>query len=103
MIELGETNLFAGLEPVELARLLPELDEQSFPAGSVIFRRGDEGDSVYIVRAGLAEARAADGGPGDTAVALLEPGDSFGEMALLTDEPRATTTVALTDLDLWVL
>lgn len=103
MIELGETKFFAGLEPVELARLLPELDEQSFRAGAVIFRRGEPGDSVYVVRAGVAEARASDGRPGDAALSLFEPGDSFGEMALLTDEPRSTTIVALTDLDLWVL
>lgn len=103
MIGLGETKLFAGLKPVDLARLLPELEDQSFAAGAVLFRTGDAGEGLYIVRAGLAEARAGAGHVGDPGLAIFEPGDCFGEMALLTDEPRSTTIVALTDLDVWVL
>lgn len=103
MIDLGATRLFAGLKPVDLARLLPELEERAFPAGAVLFLAGASGDALYIVRAGLAEARAGAGKVGDPGLAVFEPGDSFGEMALLTDDPRSTTVVALTDLDVWVL
>lgn len=103
MIDLGATRLFAGLKPVDLARLLPELEERSVPAGAVLFHAGDPGDALYIVRAGLAEARAGGGTVGDASLAVFEPGDSFGEMALLTDDPRSTTIVALTDLEVWAL
>jgi anion transporter len=103
VIDLGATRLFAGLKPLDLARLLPELEERTFPAGSIVFHAGDVGDALYVVRAGLAEARAGAGGVGDASLAVFEAGDNFGEMAVLTDDPRSTTIVALTDLDVWVL
>ncbi len=96
---------FRRLTPVELARLVGEIEEVALPPGGVVFRRGDPGDCVYVVRAGVAEARA---GPGDDdddeyPLTLYEPGESFGESALLTDEPRSTSVVALSDLQLWAL
>ena len=103
MIDLGATVLFARLSPVELARLLAELQEVSLPAGAVLFRKGDAGDALYIVRSGVAESRGGAGAPGDATLGLFEPGDNVGEMALLNDEPRSATVVALTDVDLWVL
>jgi anion transporter len=104
VIDLSAVRLLAGFSPVELARLLPKLEEQSVPAGAVLFQRGEVGDCLYIVRGGLAEARASDEASGaDYPLAVFQPGDSFGEMALLTDEPRSATVVALTDLQLWAL
>ena len=103
MIDLSAAPIFASLPAVERARLIRQLDEVSVPAGTVLFRQGDPGDCVYVVRSGVAEARAGAGDEADYPLAVFEPGDSFGEMALLTDEPRSTTIVALTDLDLWVL
>jgi anion transporter len=103
VIGLGESVLFSGLPAVELARLLAELHEVSLPAGGVMFRRGDPGDAVYIVRSGVAESRAGAGGPTDAILGFFQPGDNFGEMALLNDEPRSATVVAVTDVDLWVL
>lgn len=103
MIELGETVLFSGLSAVERARLLAELQEVSFPGGSVIFHKGDPGDALYIVRSGVAESRAGAGGPNDAILGFFEPGDNFGEMALLNDETRSATLLAVTDVDLWVL
>ena len=95
--------IFAGLPPVALARLIGEFEQRSYPAGAVIFRFGDPGEDLFIVREGVAEARAGQGEEGSYPLSLYEPGDSFGELALLTDEPRSTTVVALTDLGLWAL
>ena len=103
MIDLAAVPLFAGLTPVELARLVGELEPLSVPAGAVVFRRGEPGDRLYIVRVGVAEARAGTDEENGYPLTLYEPGDSFGESALLTDEPRSSTVVALTDLELWAL
>jgi len=103
VIELGSTILFAGLPAVEQARLLAELQELSLPAGAVVFHKGDPGDALYIVRSGLAESRTGAGGPGAAILGFFEPGNNFGEMALLNDEPRSATVIALTDVELWML
>src|SRR5215212_100549 len=103
MIELTASPLFTGFSRTELAHLVATLEEQSLPAGSVVFHRGEAVQHLYIVRAGLAEARVGPVGERDYPLALFEPGDCFGEMALLTDALRSTTIVALTDLELWAL
>ena len=95
--------IFAGLAPVSLARLIGEFETRLYPAGAVIFRQGEPGQEMFVVRAGVAEARAGQGDEGSYPLSLYQTGDSFGELALLTDDPRSTTVVALTDLELWAL
>jgi hypothetical protein len=61
-------------------------------AGEVIFRQGDDGDAMYVVREG--EVALQDG---DHPVAMVEAPGLFGEMALIENEPRSLTAVAVTD------
>lgn len=64
-----------------------------YSRGETILRHGNEGDSMFIVHEGAVSVRVA-----DDEVARLQPGDFFGEMALLTGERRAADVVALTDV-----
>jgi CRP-like cAMP-binding protein len=64
-------------------------------AGDVIFRRGDDGDVLYIVRDGTVELVLEDG----TGV-QVGPGESFGEMAIIDKSPRSADAVAVTDVEL---
>ncbi len=56
------------------------------PAGQFIFREGDPGNEMFIIEAGAIEILRAVRGA--TPLAVLEPGDFFGEMAVLEDQPR---------------
>lgn len=56
------------------------------PAGQFIFREGDPGDEMFIIEAGSIEILRSV--RGSTPLAVLEPGDFFGEMAVLEDQPR---------------
>jgi hypothetical protein len=62
-------------------------------AGQILFREGEKGAEMYILESGNVEILR-----GDTVLATLEPGDFFGEMAILEDQPRFATARAKTDL-----
>src|SRR5262245_33611255 len=100
---LKEVDLFKGLRPAELDLLAHDLARQVFARGETVFRQGDAGSTFYILRSGrLAVLSRADGGA-EVRVAELKPGDPFGEMSLLTGEPRNATCVAEEDCELLCL
>ena len=70
--------------------------ERHLSAGAEIVREGSEGQSLFIVVAGLFEVLRAGSG-GETRLARLSAGDVFGEMSLLTGAPRSATVRAVTD------
>ena len=70
----------------DVAQLLRPRD---YPAGAVVMRRGERGDCMYFVASGELEIR------GRRERISYEPGDFFGELALLTGDPRNATIVAI--------
>jgi small-conductance mechanosensitive channel len=64
-----------------------------FARGETIITAGAEGDSMFIVHEGTVSVRVD-----EAEVARLQPGDFFGEMALLTGERRAADVIALSDV-----
>jgi CRP-like cAMP-binding protein len=103
---------FATLERVAILftlsdNVLRALARQLQPAfatkGSVIINQGDPGDSLFIIMEGRCEI-VVDEAPGHSiTIAFLGPGDFFGEMALLSEEPRTATARALDDCKLMIL
>jgi CRP/FNR family transcriptional regulator, cyclic AMP receptor protein len=71
-------------------------DTQSFKAGSVIFREGDEAHEFFVIKKG--EVRIQIGG--NRTINELSAGSVFGEMALIDNEPRSATAVAISDVEL---
>jgi serine/threonine-protein kinase len=78
------------------------LPRKTFRAGEIIFREGEKGDAAYMIIAGRCRAYRDAAGVEET-LAVMEPGDAFGEMALILFEPRAATVVALDDATVLVL
>ncbi|MEO8876520.1 MAG: protein kinase [Polyangiaceae bacterium] len=69
------------------------LPRKFFAAGQIIFNEGDKGDAAYMIVAGRCRAfRTVDGK--EETLAVMEPGDAFGEMALILYEPRAASVIA---------
>ncbi len=95
---LRRMELLAGLSSEQLREVASHLRPEHFAAGQVIYRRGAEGDTLYLVD----EGRVQVAGPTGT-LATLGPGESFGEGAFLTGEPRSTEATALTDVTAWSL
>lgn len=88
-----------------------DLDQlaQEFPAGTVLFREGESGNVMYVVVRGEVELRRQIGatpafpGSGERVLAVLSPGQFFGEMALLKDRPRSASAVVRHDARLLVI
>jgi CRP-like cAMP-binding protein/di/tricarboxylate transporter len=93
---LTRVALFAGLGRVELARLAAHLEPIDLAAGDDVIRQGEVGDSLYVVERGVFAVLLRTSATAETRVGTMETGDAFGEMALLTDEPRSATVRAET-------
>jgi CRP/FNR family cyclic AMP-dependent transcriptional regulator len=66
------------------------------PAGTVIFRQGDDGDAMYVIESGSVEIRRRINEQ-ENVLAVLGPGQFFGEMAILNSRPRSATAVVRRD------
>ena len=107
MEPLGETIrnvlIFSALSREDVAKVLGKLEEISFPAGATIVSQGDQGDAFYLIQSGAVQVVVASGAGNSEVVALLGPGDWFGEMALLSGEARSATIQSVKETKLWRL
>jgi ABC-type multidrug transport system fused ATPase/permease subunit len=94
--------LFASLDPDSLASIATRLTRQRVPEGADVVRQGDPGDALYVVSRGRFEVLIAVGDE-ERRVNTLGDGDFFGEISLLTGEPRSATVRAITASDLYRL
>jgi CRP-like cAMP-binding protein len=90
--------MFSPLGPEVIERLAANLETVVVTRGSTIIRQGDVGERFFILDEGRAEA-SVDG----RMVATFDPGDYFGEIALLRDVPRTASVVARSDARLYAL
>lgn len=80
--------LFGALEAEPLAKLMAAFEVKSYGRGAEVFSAGERGNHAYVVVRGQLEVvRGA--GEDETLLAVLGPGAIFGEMALVSDAPRA--------------
>ena len=100
--DLRRLPLLSGLGPAELAEVARRLRRERVAAGADVVRQGEAGTRFYIIQSGQAEV-TQDTGAGTRRLAVLGPGDYFGEIALLLDVPRVATVRALTPLEVRTL
>jgi signal transduction histidine kinase len=94
MISLESNTLFRDLLPAELEHLRGATRELTFAANQPIFRQGDPGDGIYFVKEGLVQI-ATTVSTGETKeLSKIAPGDLFGEMAVLDNDPRSAGATA---------
>jgi signal transduction histidine kinase len=94
VVTLEASKLFCQLSPSELKALRRIARELKFSAGQEIFKEGDQGDGVYVVRDGVVEISGLVDGSVRLVFSQVGPGDIFGEMAVIEDKPRSACAVA---------
>lgn len=99
----SEGSFFEYLPEEKLAEIAKLFRTVTAPKGTVLFREGEPGNSFYIIRSGKIKAFRRDEEGVETDLAELGPGDSFGEIALLTGGPRSASAETLEDTVLNVL
>lgn len=86
---LAKVELFSGLKPEGLALIAKVATEETHATGTKIFQHGDVGDKLYLILEGRVRISREVPGMGEEALAVLGPGQVFGEMALLDESPRS--------------
>ena len=93
---LRQVDFLAPLDTAEMERIAQGIVVRAERAGEVLFRRGDPGETFYIVLSGEVTLEAED----RTVVEHVRPGGFFGEVAILTGQPRSTSAVIHRDAQL---
>lgn len=95
VILLKSTDIFKSTPEQELIDIAYIMEEMEIEAGGSIFKKGDEGNSLYLVFKGSVSIH-----DGQHEFAVLLPNEIFGELSLLDAEPRSATATAITECGL---
>ena len=103
MITLETCTLFHQLNPEELEALRRISSEQAFLPGKEIFKEGDSGDGVYLVKEGVVEISGLVAPNVRHVFSSLGPGEIFGEMAVIDQKPRSACATARTSTTVYFI
>jgi CRP/FNR family transcriptional regulator, cyclic AMP receptor protein len=100
---IERNSLFRGLPPQTIEQIVSLVSRRAYKAGAVICMRGDPGDSLYGVVTGRVRISTSAPGGKEVFLNVMDPGDAFGEIALLDGQPRTATATALSAAELIVI
>ena len=96
--KLQQFGLFAGMNPSDLRQIAAYLHPMRYRGGEQIFRAGTPAEGLYLIEKGTVGVQALGG-----AAWQAGPSETFGERALLTNQPHNTSAVAEGDVDVWTM
>jgi len=94
---LANNRIFEGIETDLLEQIAPSVHVVQLAEGEVIFREGDPGDLLYLVGEGSVRISKSGRGGEQETLGVIQPGNFFGEMALLDGQPRSAMATAVGD------
>jgi SulP family sulfate permease len=100
---LSEIELFKGRKAETLAALEQSMEKRSYKAGDKIFKRGDTGDELFLIRKGAVRIMLPLSEKQSHHLGTFGQGSFFGEMAFLDGDVRSADAVAFSDTELYVL
>jgi rhodanese-related sulfurtransferase len=100
---LSETALFRDMPQEMVKEIARVVETRILPARTRIFERGDPGDTVWVIQSGKVRVFRSDNQGVEITLSELGPGQSFGEMALLTGESRSASVETMEETGALVL
>ena len=100
---LKSVPMFVSFSQDELRALAPMITRRSAPRGAAIMREGDAIDFLYIVISGRLKVMMGEADGKETILSILGPGEFFGEMGLIDDNPRSASVIAIEGTELLAL
>ena len=100
---LRTVPLFAGFTEDQLRLLATAVNRRNVPRGTIVIVEGDPTDSLYIIISGRLKVMMSDTEGKEVILAMLGPGEFFGEMGLIDDSPRSATVMAVEPCELITL
>ena len=97
---LRQAPLFSGLDEQSAAVLESSMASSSLKRGDVLFNEGDDGSQLYIVTEGKIKLGRSSADGRENLLAILGPGQMFGELSFFDPGPRSATATAVTDVEL---
>ena len=94
---LHKISLFSALDKGEISEIAEKIEGKSYKKEYVLIKKGDSGDSMFLLSEGLLDVKISKDNGELYKVGEIAPGDYFGEMSLLTGEPRSATVICSTD------
>ena len=92
---LADVPLFARVPKPDLVDLGARMTSKELPKGAVLFHQGDDGDALYVIESGAVKVSNLSGDGREVVVALLGPGEVFGELAMLEAGVRTADATAI--------
>ena len=102
-IALRQVSLFKGMTDDEFALISSVAQTRRFPKNSVVLRKGDLSNALYVVHSGVVKVVLGDADGREVILALLRVGEYFGEMALIDEYPRSADVIAMENSQLIVI
>ena len=100
---LRRNYLFRDLPPAAIDRVAALASRRTYEKGASVFAQGDDGDALYGVASGRVRISACGLGGQEVFLNIMEPGDTFGEIAVMDGLPRTAAATALDDATLIVV
>lgn len=100
---LAKVSLFADLTSAELEVVTVHAITRTFPKHSIILNEGEQSHNLYVILDGRVKVYASDDDGKEILLNELGPGDYFGELALVDEEPRSASVSALENTKLTII
>lgn len=94
---LNRLFIFSSLDIIQMDIIINSMDFKKFKRGEVVIRQGDDGNELYIIESGRFNCSKSTAGSAPMQLKVYQPGEYFGELALLYNTPRAATITAIDD------